>query len=154
MENPLQEKKVIQAYTKPIEIRWSDLDPNFHVRHSVYYDMGAYIRMCFLTEFGLGTAVLQQHMVGPILFREECKFKREIKFGDQVEINLWLTQCTHSYSRWTIEHEIVINKETVAAIITVDGAWMDITKRKLTIPQALVTPTFELFPRRAEFKWM
>ena len=27
-------------YTKPVEIRWSDLDPNFHLRHSVYYDYG------------------------------------------------------------------------------------------------------------------
>ena len=49
------------SYIKPVEIRWSDLDPNFHVRHSVYYDMGAYIRMSFLTENGLNTAVLMQH---------------------------------------------------------------------------------------------
>ena len=141
-------------YSKTVEIRWSDLDPNFHVRHSVYYDMGAYVRMSFLTEYGLGAAVLQQHNIGPILFREECKFKREIKFGDRININLWLKQCSPSYSRWTIEHEILIDNETVAAIITVDGAWMDIVKRRLTIPETLVSPTFEQFPRREDFKWL
>ena len=141
-------------YSKPVEIRWSDLDPNFHVRHSVYYDMGAYVRMSFLTEYGLGAAVLQQHHIGPILFREECLFKREIKFGDQVSINLWLKQCSPTYSRWTIQHEILINNETIAAIITVDGAWMDITRRRLAVPQALVSPTFELFPRRGDFIWI
>ena len=141
-------------YSKPVEIRWSDLDPNFHVRHSVYYDMGAYVRMSFLTEYGLGVAVLQQHHIGPILFKEECRFKREIKFGDQVNINLWLKQCSPSYSRWTIEHEILIDNDTVAAIITVDGAWIDIVKRRLTIPETLVSPTFEQFPRREDFKWL
>ena len=142
------------SYSKPVEIRWSDLDPNFHLRHSVYYDMGAYVRMCFLTDYGLGVGVLSQNNIGPILFREECLFKREIKFGDAVTINLWLLQCSPTYSRWTIQHQILIDNETVAALITVDGAWIDTARRKLTVPQALVTATFEQFPRSEDFKWL
>ena len=142
------------SYIKPIEIRWSDLDPNFHLRHSVYYDFGAYIRMCFLTENGLNTSVLMQHNLGPILFREECIFKREIHFNDSISINLVLKQCSHSYSRWTMQHEIIKNESIVSAIITVDGSWMDTVKRKLTVPSAIVTPTFELLPRAADFKWI
>ena len=33
------------TFTKEISIRWSDLDPNFHVRHSAYYDFGAQHRI-------------------------------------------------------------------------------------------------------------
>jgi acyl-CoA thioester hydrolase len=142
------------SYKKRVEIRWSDLDPNFHLRHSVYYDFGAYIRMCFLTENGLGTSVLMQHNLGPILFREECIFKREIHFGDSVSISLALKQCSTTYSRWTMEHEIVKNESILAAIITVDGAWIDTAKRKLTVPSAIVTPTFEKLPRSEDFKWI
>jgi len=142
------------SYTKPIEIRWSDLDPNFHLRHSVYYDMGAYIRMCFLTEKGLTTSVLAQHHLGPILFREECIFKREIHFNDTVAISLILKQCSSTYSRWTMQHEIIKNGDVVAAIITVDGAWMDTTRRKLIVPSEIVTPTFEQLPRAEDFKWI
>ena len=141
-------------YSKPVEIRWSDLDPNFHVRHSMYYDMGAYVRMSFLTEYGLGADVMVQHHIGPILFREECLFKKEIRFGDVVSINLWLKKCSTSYSRWTIEHEILINQETVAALITVDGAWIDTSRRKLTIPTEHVSATFDQFPRRNDFVWL
>ena len=144
----------MKSYSKPVEIRWSDLDPNFHLRHSDYYDMGAYVRMCFLTDYGLGLGVLSQNNIGPILFREECLFKREIKFGDAVTINLWLQQCSPTYSRWTIQHQILIDNETVAALITVDGAWIDTARRKLTVPQALVTATFEQFPRSKDFKWL
>ena len=34
-------------YEKNIDIRWADLDPNFHVLHSKYLDFGAYCRMSF-----------------------------------------------------------------------------------------------------------
>lgn len=142
------------SYFKPVEIRWSDLDPNFHLRHSVYYDFGAYIRMCFLTEHGLSTSVLVQYNLGPILFREECIFKREIHFNDTVSINLVLKQCSSTYSRWTMQHEIIKNGNIVSAIITVDGAWMDIAKRKLTVPAEIVTPAFEQLPRAEDFKWI
>lgn len=142
------------SYTKPVETRWSDLDPNFHLRHSVYYDFGAYVRMCFLTENGLPTSVLMQHNLGPILFREECIFKREIHFNDVISINLVLKQCSATYSRWTMQHEIIKNGSIVSAIITVDGAWMDTSKRRLTVPSAIVSPTFEKLPRSEDFKWI
>lgn len=142
------------SYSKAVEIRWSDLDPNFHLRHSVYYDFGAFIRMTFLTEVGLSTDVLMQNQLGPILFREECLFKREIHFKDVVTINLVLKQCTATYSRWTMQHELIKNGDIVAAIITVDGAWMDTAKRRLTVPPAFVTPAMEKIPRAVDFKLM
>ena len=141
-------------YIKPVEIRWSDLDPNFHLRHSVYYDFGAYIRMKFLTENGLGTDVLLKHSLGPVLFREECVFKREIYFNDAITINLVLKQCSPTYSRWTMQHEIIKNKDTISAIITVDGAWMDTTRRKLTVPSEVVAPAFSQLPRSEDFEWI
>jgi acyl-CoA thioester hydrolase len=142
------------SYSKLVEIRWSDLDPNFHVRHSVYYDFGAYVRMSFLAEYGLPAAVLIQNQLGPILFREECIFKREILFHDSISINLVLKKCSPNYSRWTMQHEIIKNGEILAAVMTVDGAWIDATKRKLTVPTAVVTPTFEQLPRSEDFIWL
>lgn len=141
-------------YIKKVDIRWSDLDPNFHVRHSVYYDFGAYIRMSAFIDLGITIQMLQEHNLGPILFREECVFKRELRFEDEVTINLQLAKVSPSYSRWTIQHEIVKNKETVAAIITIDGAWMDTAKRKLTIPSELVRPAFDKLPKSINFEWV
>ena len=33
------------SFSKQLSFRWSDLDPNFHVRHSTYYDFGAQHRI-------------------------------------------------------------------------------------------------------------
>src|SRR6187402_260736 len=93
-------------FINTIEIRWSDLDPNFHLRHSVYYDFGAFCRIAFLTESGVTPAAMLQQNIGPIIFREECIFRKEIKFGDDISINLKLDRCTSDFSRWTMKHEI------------------------------------------------
>ncbi len=121
-------------YFKQIEIRWSDLDPNFHLRHSAYYDFGAYSRISFMNEHGITPQLLAQEHIGPVIFREECVFRKEIKFGDKVRINLKLEKAKDDFSRWTMVHEIWKNEDTLSAVITVDGAWMDTGHRKLTVP--------------------
>src|ERR671925_479821 len=100
-------------YAKEIEVRWSDLDPNFHLRHSVYYDWGAFLRLTFLSEYGLTPSVLHQYHFGPILFREECIFKREILFGDAVHVDLALSRSRKNFSRLSIVHEIWKNANTL-----------------------------------------
>ena len=141
-------------YKKKVEIRWSDLDPNFHLRHSVYYDWGAFVRMSFLTEHGLTAAVMMQHHMGPILLREEAVFRKEIHFEDSIEINVKISKCTHDIRRWTMVHEIWKNEDKLSAIITVDGAWIDTEKRKLATPPELFRQGFELIPKTENFEWI
>ncbi|WP_127130162.1 acyl-CoA thioesterase [Pseudoflavitalea rhizosphaerae] len=142
------------AFLKPVEVRWSDLDPNFHLRHSVYYDYGAFARISFLEEHGLTAAVMAANQIGPILFREECVFKREIRLGDTITIDVELLSAREDQSRWSIRHNIWKNGDTLSALLTVDGAWLDVTKRKLTIPPDNVLHVFNNMPRAAEFTWI
>ncbi|MBC7828593.1 MAG: thioesterase family protein [Chitinophagaceae bacterium] len=141
------------SFLRPIDVRWSDLDPNYHVRHSTYYDYGAYSRICFLNENGITTAFFTGHHFGPILFREECIFRREIKLGDAVTIDLQLLKSRSDHSRWTIQHKIIRNGE-LAATLVLDGAWIDAIKRKLTIPPELARDAFNIMPRAENFEWI
>ncbi len=141
-------------FRKKIEIRWSDIDPNFHLRHSVYYDFGAFVRIAFMTENGLTPFVIQQEQIGPILFREECVFKREIHFNDSVEVNVQLVKSTHDMSRWTMVHEVTKNGTTLSALITIDGAWINTSLRKLAIPPESFRKVFENLPRAPHFEWI
>ncbi len=144
----------MDKYSKQVEIRWSDLDPNFHLRHSVYYDWGAYVRLSFLNEHRLTPAVLLQNNFGPIIFREECIFKKEIIFADMIEVTLQLNKSRKDMSRWTMVHEVWKNNDTLSAIITIDGAWMDTKLRKLTSPPALILQGFEAIPKAQVFEWI
>ena len=144
----------MQDFIKEIQVRWSDLDPNVHLRHSVYYDWGAFCRIAFLEQYNLSTGVMQHLQIGPILFREECVFRREIRLGDKVTINLQVLKAKRDFSRWTIQHTVMKNGDTVSAIITVDGAWLDTAKRKLMTPPKEVVETFAHMPTSENFQWL
>ena len=144
----------MRKYIKHIDIRWADLDPNFHLRHSVYYDYGAYSRICFLEEFGLTNLVMQQLHFGPILFREEAIFRKEVRLGDKLLIDLQVLKSRKDYSRWTIRHQVIKNEDILSALITVDGAWINTEARKLAKPPEQVTTVFEQMPKSTEFEWL
>ena len=143
----------MDTYTKTVEVRWSDLDPNFHLRHSVYYDWGAFVRFSFLNESGITPVFLHRHHIGPILFREECLFKREVVFNDSIHLNLQLLRSRRDASRWSMRHEVIKNGEILAAVLIVDGAWLDTSIRKLAAPPPEVRALYEAFPKSPEFAW-
>ncbi|MEP6682991.1 MAG: acyl-CoA thioesterase [Parafilimonas sp.] len=140
-------------YIKQVEIRWSDLDPNYHLRHSVYYDFGAYCRICFLFDNGITDKVMKQHEIGPILFREECLFKREIIFGDKVSIALRLKSVSADFRKFTMYHEIFKNDNELAAQLTIDAAWMNTKLRKVVIPPSIIINSLDVLPKTEDFKF-
>jgi acyl-CoA thioester hydrolase len=129
------------------DIRWADIDANFHVLHSRYYDYCADARMKALAKGGISMQLIQQHQVGPVLLREECVFKRELKFGDRIEVRISLLHATGDFGRWSFVNEIWKNGDTLAAVVTVDGAWMDVVKRKLVPPPDIFQEVFKQLPK-------
>jgi len=138
----------------PIQLRWSDMDSNRHLRHSAYYDFGAAVRIKYLSEHGVTSEKLLELRIGPVLFREEAIFKREIKLEDQITIDMELLKTTPDYGRWSIRHHIVKSDGTLAAMITIDAAWIDLEKRKLTLPPESIRATFESFPKSPDFQFI
>jgi acyl-CoA thioester hydrolase len=143
----------MNSFNTKIEVRWADLDPNFHVRHSIYYDYAASSRVDFLHQHGITAQYMQTHAFGPVLFREECVFRKEIRFSDTVRVDLKLKKARPDYSRWTILHGIYINNDILSAVITIDGAWIDLVKRKLTLPPPEVGGAFEKMHKDEQFEW-
>lgn len=144
----------MEDFKRIIQVRWSDLDPNFHLRHSVYYDWGAFCRIEFLNQYGLTAEVMHHLHIGPILFKEECVFRKEVRLGDEVCIDLKLIRARKDYSRWSIQHQVTKNGETLSAVLTVDGAWMNVIQRKLATPPNEVFTVFEQMPKAESFMWI
>lgn len=91
--------------------------------------------------------------LGPVLFREECIFKKEIRLGDKVFINLELVKARKDFRRWSIKHTIFV-EDLIAAIVTVEGAWMDTVKRKLITPPAEAVDAYNKMPVAQGFQWL
>ncbi len=138
-------------FKQNVQIRWADIDANRHLRHSVYYDYGASMRMNALTAEGLSMKKLEELMIGPILFREEAIFKREIVFEDTITIDVEVVKARRDFARWSLRHHFIKADGVIAAIINIDGAWIDLAKRKLTVPGEFITGVFEKFPKAPDF---
>ena len=92
--------------------------------------------------------------IGPVLLREECVFRKEIKLGDSVDIDLFLAKATNDFTRWTIRHTIRKNEGVVAAVLTVDGTWIDMNQRKITVPPKELQQLFASMAQDAAFEWI
>ena len=138
------------TFSQSIGLRWADLDPNGHVRHSVYYDWGAMARINYLEGKGVGWEWMAQNGIGPVLFREEARFLRELRLGDQLTIDLRLAGASADGRKWRMSHRI-IRAADVAATIEVDGAWLDLRARKIVVPPDDLVRAFADVGRTEDF---
>ncbi len=141
----------MNQYTKEFELRWSDVDANMHVMHSKYYELGAHCRMSFMFDHGITADLFRKEIFGPILFREECIFKKELNAGEKVTVNLVVTKSKKDGSRWSVMHEVKKTDGVLAAVLYADLAWLNLTIRKLTKPPAIVAKMIEDAPKHADF---
>lgn len=144
----------MQPYTKNYEVIWADMDPNRHMRHTVYNDYAAQTRVAMFKDFGLSIEEISKLGLGPVLFREETKFLKEIGLSEIITVSGQIKTMRKDGSRWTFLHEIFKEEGTKAAEITVEGAWLDLEKRKLGIPPEKMLNVINQFPRTNNFDWM
>lgn len=114
------------------QVIWAQIDANRHLRHSAYADYCAQARSNMLNKVGLSLEKFAQDKIGPILFREELLFLREILLDETIRVTVEMTKYNTINSRFSFRHEIYRSDDTKCAVVHVDGAWMDLTKRKLT----------------------
>lgn len=137
-------------FSQAVGLRWADLDPNGHVRHSVYYDWGAMVRIAYLEGKGVGLDWMARNAIGPVLFREEARFQRELRLGDKVEIDVRLSASSLEGRKWQMRHRILKNGEP-AATLEIDGAWLDLRARKIVAPPEDMVRAFAGFARTEDF---
>jgi len=112
--------------------KWSDFDPNRHMRHTAYNEYAAEVRIRYFAEHHFSIEEFTKHNIGPVLFTEETSFRKEIHIGEDISVNIKLSGLSENNERWKIVHEVFNEAGQLSAVIKVYGAWIDLTKRKLT----------------------
>jgi acyl-CoA thioester hydrolase len=133
------------------QVLWSQIDANQHMRHSAYADIAAQARLNMLQSIGLKATTLFEHKIGPVLFREELKYLREIPLGDTVKVICEVINSRPDGSRWTIRHEVIRGDGIKAAIIIADGSWIDMEKRRLAILPPQISAMFAQAPKSDDY---
>jgi len=114
------------------QVLWSQIDANVHLRHSAYADFCAQARSNMLNKLGLSLTEFSRMKIGPILFREELTYYREIGLDERIQVTVEISKFNRKNSRFSFRHEVIKENGVRAAVVVVDGAWMNLLERKLT----------------------
>jgi acyl-CoA thioester hydrolase len=133
------------------QVLWSMIDANRHLRHSAYADIAAQARLGMLNAIGFDEKHLAKFHIGPILFREELVYFKEIGLNDTVDVTCTLKKSKPDGSRWSFSQEIFRSDGIKAADVFTDGAWIDLKIRKLAVLPPELLEKMHRIPRTADF---
>ena len=119
-------------YIKEFEIRWSDLDPNWHVANASYVNFMSHTRMAFMIESGFTPAELVKHNLGPVVFYEHIYYFKELFMGKPIKVSLQLKGLSEDGMFFEFVHNIYDHKGRNCARCEMLGSWLDTKSRKLT----------------------
>jgi acyl-CoA thioester hydrolase len=132
--------------------RWADFDPNNHMRHTAYNDYAAESRVRLFNKYGLSLTEFNKLNIGPVLFREETNFLKEIALGDDISVEVFLKGSSERGKRFKFKHKIYRGDGKLAAEIEIFAAWMDLKNRKLTDPPKIIMDVFAQLDKTDDYE--
>lgn len=140
------------SFTVTFKTKWADFDPNNHMRHTAYNDYAAESRVRFFNANGFSLLEFNKINLGPVLFREETNFYREISIGEDIKVEVYLKAMSEKGERFKLLHKIFKQNDVLAAEIEIYAAWLDLIQRKLTIPPSQIISTFNALEKIEDFE--
>ena len=132
--------------------RWSDFDPNNHMRHTAYNDYAAESRVRLFNAYGLSLTAFNKLNIGPVLFKEETIFLKEISLSDDIVVEVFLKGVSEKGERFKLHHKIFRGDGKLAAEINIYAAWLDLLKRKLITPPDIVIKAINKLTKTDDFE--
>lgn len=139
-------------FSRTYELRWSDADANGHIRHTVYAELGAEVRMAFLREGGFDWKSFARFNLGPVLLREELDYLREVHLGESVSVDLAVSGLSPDGARWVFRHQVRRSDGEIAARVAVTGGWLDLAARRLAMPPEPLARLMSSAARTEDFR--
>lgn len=134
------------------QIIWAQIDANRHMRHSAYADICAQARGNMLQHLGLSLGKFAELQIGPVLFREELIYHREVHLDEFVKVQVEMTKYNTVNSRFSFIHRVFRMDGELCCTVHVDGAWMDLHKRKLTTPPQEIRQYLAAIPKAVNYE--
>jgi acyl-CoA thioester hydrolase len=141
-----------QAFEQRFEVRWSDLDANRHLRNTIFSEYATHTRFRLLESHGFSQAKFESLRFGPVMFREEIRYRREVRFGDAAVVNVLFAGLAPDGSQWKVVQEVTRSDDRQAAVLTIEGAWIHLDSRKLVAPPPELLALLQVLPRTRDFQ--
>ncbi|MGC6423237.1 MAG: acyl-CoA thioesterase [Flavobacteriaceae bacterium] len=132
-------------YQKEVEVRWNDLDANWHMANAAYVQMGSTTRMAFFDSLGFSLEKMQQKRIGPIVFQEGF-------LGDRIRITVQLSGLSEAGRFFATQQEFYDKEGNNLARILLTGGFFNTETRKITTLDAADYKKLSQAPKTAAFQ--
>lgn len=143
--------QVADPYRREFQVRWADLDPNGHLRHTAYMDYAAEARVGLLNDSGFTLERFQKLRLGPVLFREETRYLHEVRANERISVTTELSGLSANGKHWRMRHRIFKADGSLACVVNVQGAWLDLATRKIVPAPAELQNAMRKVPHTQDF---
>jgi acyl-CoA thioester hydrolase len=79
--------RVSGDFSVRVGVRSYELDVNGHLNHAIYHRYGEHARSEMLAAAGCSMARMLEHGVGIVLLETTCRFLREVRYGDELDVD-------------------------------------------------------------------
>jgi acyl-CoA thioester hydrolase len=141
-----------EAFECQFEVRWADLDGNRHVRNTAFSEYATHTRFRLLAAHGFSQAKLEELRFGPVMMREEIRYRREVLFGDALRVNVRCAGLALDCSHWRVHQDVFRSDGREVAILTIQGGWIDLGSRRPIVPPADLGSVLQGLPRTRDFE--
>ena len=109
------------SFEAQFSIRWADLDANRHVRNTIFSEFATHTRFRLLEANGFPQARFESLHFGPVMFREEIRYRRELVFGDEATVSVIAAGLSDDGSQWRVHQEVTRADGKQAAVLRSEG---------------------------------
>jgi acyl-CoA thioester hydrolase len=141
-----------ELFTRRFEVRWADLDANRHLSNTAFLEYATHTRFAFLAEHGFPPSRFGELNFGPVILREEMLFYREVGPDDLLTVDYRLAGMSEDGRRFRLHHRVWRRDGALAAEITTEGGWMDLSARKMKPPPSPLLAALGGLVRTTDFE--
>ena len=140
-------KKLYELYAG-----WKDIDFNQHMRNTAFLEKADDVRMMFFAENGLAIDEFSRLKVGPVVFKDEVEYFKEVNLFDKIKISISTAGISEDGSRYIIRNEFFRPDGKIAARINSYGTWLDLAGRKIIVPPEKLQMVLKALPKTEDYK--
>ena len=140
-----------EPFAVTFRVGWSQIDANAHMRNTAFLELCVDARLMYFETHGFPAREFERLRVGPVIFRDEVDYLREVRLLESVSVTLALAGLSEDGMRFRLRNEFFGPDGKLAARVTTIGAWLNLSTRKLTAPTEALAAALASLPRSDDY---
>ena len=114
------------------------IDLNGHLSEVGYYYYAVQTVWAINKQLGL-VEKYEENNIGPIIFDTKIKFKKEVFFGEKINVTINFSNIIQNGRKWTRSNKIFNQKGELSAVVISNGAFFSRDTRKVVTPPKIIS---------------